>query len=118
MTRNGDFSKNSFQTSPSRCQRSTTPTNVNSQSKPPGRNDSNDTTNGYNSYSNGAKNESPSMKRSSSFVKELPKKKGFGDKEIQEVKQLLESLALPEDELIKKWIACKIFSTTLCDVCI
>lgn len=44
------------------------------------------------------------MKRSGSFVKDLPKKKTFGAKEGEEAKSLFEMLQLPDDELIRKWI--------------
>uniref|UniRef100_A0A915K9S9 MIF4G domain-containing protein n=1 Tax=Romanomermis culicivorax TaxID=13658 RepID=A0A915K9S9_ROMCU len=46
-----------------------------------------------------------SMKRSGSFVKDLPKKKTFGSKEAQEAKLLFDALGVANDDTIKEWLS-------------
>lgn len=52
-------------------------------------------------------NQQEKIKRSSSFVKDLPKKKGFTSKDVQEAKLLFMALEIANDDLISQWIAGK-----------
>lgn len=53
-------------------------------------------------------NQQEKIKRSSSFVKDLPKKKGFTNKDAQEAKLLFMALEIANDDLISQWIAGKL----------